>query len=269
MKKRAGKNIRRVEHKVENKIELKKPEEMCEKMNCKGYAGKLKKLFFKPSAFLNSIEKEKDYQPILAFFVVLSVVYFIISALIGLFFKEISVSYLSYLKDSLLGFVWIVVSSIVQPFIFGGIIHLGVLIFRGKEKYFDTFKIATYSLAIWTLYSFILLILASIIRILLPFNASMLEQIATIEDPELMMQIYSQFFAQPGALLSVIVSAIIIIAAMIHQLVFLIKGISKYQQLSKIKAAGAVILPMMIAFMIAMLVAIVITLIANSAGVVV
>ena len=267
MKKRAGKNIRRVEHKVENKIELKKPEEMCEKMNCKGYAGKLKKLFFKPSAFLNSIEKEKDYQPILAFFVVLSVVYFIISALIGLFFKDISISYLSYLKDTLLEFVLIVVSSIVQPFIFGGIIHLGVLIFKGKEKYFDTFKVATYSLVIWTLYYFILLILDSIIRIALPFNASMLTQIATIEDPELVMELYLQFFAQPGALLSLIVSVVIMIAAIIHQLVFLIKGISKYQQLPKIKAAGAVILPIIVAFIIAMLIAIVITLLANSAGV--
>ena len=118
MKQRAGKNIRRVEHKVENKIELKKPEEICEKMKCREYISKLKKLFLKPSAFLNSVEKEKEYQPILAFFVVLSVMYFIISALIGLFFKDISISYLIYLKDTLLGFVGIVVSSIVQPFIF-------------------------------------------------------------------------------------------------------------------------------------------------------
>ena len=269
MKKSAEKKTARAGHKTEYGIEAKKPEEICEKMKCREYISKLKKLFLKPSAFLNSVEKEKEYQPILAFFVVLSVMYFIISALIGLFFKEISVDYLSYLKNSLLGFVLIVVSSIVQPFIFGGIIHLGVLIFKGKEKYFDTFKVATYSLVIWTLYYFILLILDSIIRIALPFNASMLTQIATIEDPELVMELYLQFFAQPGALLSLIVSVVIMIAAIIHQLVFLIKGISKYQQLPKIKAAGAVILPIIVAFIIAMLIAIVITLLANSAGVVV
>jgi hypothetical protein len=267
MKKRAGKKPEKTEH----KIEIKKPEEMCDKVNCKGYIGKLKKLFFKPSAFLDSTEKEKEYQPILAFFVVLSVAYFIVSALIGVVFKDASINYLDYLKTSLLGFVWIVIYSVIysviQPFIFGGIIHIGVLIFRGKEKYFETFKVLTYALVIGILYSFILLILASIIKIVLPFNAAMLTQIATVEDPELMMSLYSQFFAQPGALLSIIVSVIIMIASMIHQLIFLIKGISKYQQLSRMKAAGAVILPVLVVLIIAILVAIVVALIMNSAAV--
>lgn len=204
----------------------------------------LKELFFHPTKFLNSIENQKNYEPILRGFIVLYLFYFIISSIQVLIFNGFDTV---FIIRSLLNTILL---SIACPFIISGVTHLGVILFKGKEKFFNTFKPVTYALMISLIYSFIIIILFTIIKLTMPFNTTMLTTIQPDSDPALVAQIYSDFFAQKGAIISIIVTIILFVIMTIHELFFMIKGIGKFQKLSKIKAGLAIIIPWVILLVI-------------------
>lgn len=200
----------------------------------------LKKLFFKPTEFLNSVEKERDYQPILTSYLLFYICYFILSVLLGLTISAFD------LKTTLLGFVGVVFYSILAPFFIAGIIHIFVLIFGGKEGFFNTFKPVTYSLVIMLIYSFIILILTTAIHFAMPYDLGAMQNIQSISDPNAQYLAYQEFIKQPGAITTIIVSAVFVLISIIHMFIFLIKGLNKFQRISRLKASAVIILGLIV-----------------------
>ncbi|MBI4440146.1 YIP1 family protein [Candidatus Woesearchaeota archaeon] len=188
-------------------------------------ADKLNNLFFHPAAFFKSVEKEKDYWPILMFFFVFSV----IATLIQLVAPS---PYLS--QDNvpsfliIFGFFFSIFWSFVYPFIASGIIHLGVLIFGGRNGFFNTFKPITYVQVIGIFYALLSTLILSILNTFWPIAV-------TPEDP---LSVFTTPVFSSRLALALLISFI----SMVHQLVAATLGISKFQGFSRARAFVAVVL---------------------------
>ena len=225
-----------------------------------GYFRKVRNIFFHPKQFLlgRDIEREEGYWKVLYPYVITSLIYlacyFIFLLISGLIvFGNNQFVGIENLSLSLFVFQMIfvvfygIIFSFATPFVSSAIIHLGVLIFRGKEGFFNTFKPITYSGIIPLIYSIILaIVLAPIFIILLPGIidgfASVLAQYPTGAIPE---GAISQDLASQLAVLivvSVIAGFIIGLLSFIHMLYAAVVGISHYQKLSKVKAFFSIII---------------------------
>lgn len=193
---------------------------------------KLKGLMFSPGKILS---QKEDWVDVLRFYFIVFFSYLIIGNLISLYYGNLNWA------GFVLSFITSVIFTFLIVFLVTAIAHLGVMILRGKKGFFETFKPVTYALTIVGVYMFISLIIALII----PFNAlsqESLEYAQQIQDPELVNQILVDFFMQPGAIVSLILG----ILSLIHFLVFSIAGISKHQNISKVKSTFAIILGLLI-----------------------
>lgn len=201
----------------------------------------LKKLFFKPNEFLNSVEKENEYWPILSFLVLFYLISFLLSIILGVVNKGEDISYLQYIYSGIMGFIGSAIFYLVLPFIVALVVHLGVLIFGGRQGFFNTFKPMTYSLMIGIIYSFISLVIIFILQFIIPIDPNLITSMQNsqnVQDPKIIIDLIKQYFSQPLVIIGIIISII----SMIHQFVFEVKGISKFQKISKIKAFLALIL---------------------------
>lgn len=184
------------------------------------YFSKLNRLFFHTRNFINSIENEKDVKPILYFYVKIA----LFSIIISLIFSMIALSsnftgqgLAVIIFSALLGFGF----AFATPFISAGIIHLGVLIFRGKQGFFNTFKPIAYGMVINSVYMIVLGVISGIIGIV---------------SPQPPVTNYSEIFANKTLLFSFLVTSLFSIVALIHVLYENILGIAKYQKMTKGKA---------------------------------
>ncbi|MFH1710947.1 MAG: YIP1 family protein [Nanoarchaeota archaeon] len=206
------------------------------------YLSNLKKLFFHPKQFFKSVEKDKDYSKIMFFYVKI----IIISSIIGIIASAIILG----IQNSLtfLGIVGLITNSIVSiglaflvPFVIAGIVHLGVLIFRGKQGYYNTYKPIAYSLAIVAVYSIISTIVSAILSIINPVNN------LSTTDPLLLLQ-------NPNVIAVMAVTFTILIISLIHSLIVQVIGISKFQKISRLKAFAAIILVTLVLVIIVVLI---------------
>ena len=110
--------------------------------------------------------------------------------------------------------------SFVTPFIFAGIIHLGVLIFGGKQGYFNTYKPSTYGAVLGMPYGIITSILSA--ALILRVGSSQITDAYT--SPEYI-----------GLM-------IVFIIQIIHVFYFEIAALAKYQKMTKMKAFLALII---------------------------
>lgn len=204
------------------------------------YLPKIKDLFFKPKKFLSLIEGEKRYQVLIKDFMLIYILYFIISVLTGLVFQTPTWANL------LMGFVTTVIAALVVPFVGAGIIHLGVLAFRGKKRFYETYKVGIYTFILMSVYSLILLIVQLIAWFILPYDMSILQQLQTIQDPAIASSLALAFLSQRGAKLAIAIYAIVNIIAIVHGFIFYITGLSKYHEIKRWKAALAIILPLLV-----------------------
>jgi hypothetical protein len=149
----------------------------------------IKKLIFKPNQFINSIEKESEYQPILTSYLFLYVIYFILSVILGLTVTAFD------LKSTLLGFTSVVIFSIIAPFFIAGIIHIFVLILKGKQGFFNTFKPVVYGLMIMLMYSFLVLILTTLVHFAMPYDLTVLQNMQNSTDSEAQLVAYQEFIS--------------------------------------------------------------------------
>ncbi len=200
---------------------------------------KLKPLFFKPSKFLTKLEKEKSYQVVLRDYVLFYMSYVLISLIISIALSQIT------LYQGLFEFIMQLIYTVIIIFALSALIHMGVLIFRQNKKFIETYKVAGYSLIIATVYSYLILIFSYMI----PFDTSLIQQMQTTANPDTVQQLFTQFLSQPGVILAIIIN----ITGIIHSLVFLIMGISKFHQLSKLKSFFAIILPIIAFFILLVL----------------
>src|SRR3989344_8467223 len=236
------------------KTEVKKSEEKSDVKNKESVSFKIpnfKQMFLEPSAFLNSIEKQDKYQPLIRDFVVLYIIWFIISLIITAVSSNILFNS-GLLSSVILGFVNGIVFSVIAPFILAGITHLVLKIFKAKGGFFNTYKPVVYALMIAIIYGFIMLIVGLIIQFTIPIDSSMLQIIKTVQDQNTVIQAYHAYIKQPGAIILLIINLI----AVIHVFVFSVIGIMKFQKIQKVKAIFAVILAWIIIFTLLVLLAV-------------
>ncbi|MBI2628483.1 YIP1 family protein [Candidatus Pacearchaeota archaeon] len=210
-----------------------------------------KQMFLKPSSFLNSIEKQDKYQPLIRDFVILYIFWFIISLIITAVASKVPFNS-ELLSNAVLGFVNGVVFSVIAPFILAGMTHAILKIFKAKEGFLNTYKPIVYALMIAIIYGFIMLIVGLIIQFTIPIDSSMFQAITTVQDQNTVIQAYKDYISQPGAIILLIINLI----AVIHIFVFSVMGIMKFQKMQRIKAGFAVILAWIIIFALLVLLAI-------------
>lgn len=216
----------------------------------KGYVKKFKTLFKHPTAFFNSVEKDKDYKKIMFFYVVittLSILVGLIPAMTQIFFKSetlqatLAVTIVSTLFGALLG----IILAFFTPFIAAAIIHLGVLVFRGKQGFFNTYKPITYSSSISQIYK----ILTSIIGIPLVFLLPVIDYNSIT--PEQLIQLLA---TSKIGLTMVMIVFLISFISFIHSITASVIGVSKFQKISKWKAFFSIMFIPILILLIALIV---------------
>jgi hypothetical protein len=197
------------------------------------FTASLKKLFFHPKKFFDSVEKDRNYSKIMFFYVKASV----IAAIVSLVCSLILLSFQNKLAGA--GVFSLITSAVIGvgmafliPFIASFIVHIGVWIFRGKQGYFNTYKVIAYSLAIALIYGIFSTIIVSIIGITNPVSIS---QESLAANPALIFQ-------EKGYIASIAVSLIIFLVSLIHSLAVQVIGISRFQKMSKLRAFFAIII---------------------------
>ena len=196
---------------------------------------KLTNLFFHPSKFFKSVEKEKDYWPILLYLLTVNSIVVLIAAIVlvisfytGSLAKDLpsQVILISPIIILIITFVFlafaVVFGSLAGPFISSGINHLGVMIFGGKNGFFNTFKPTTYAMGISSLYGIISFVIFSISGLISPLSS----------------------------IIGTILNIVIIIIGAIHAIYAQVIGISKFQNMSGGRAFLGIIIISLILFVL-------------------
>ena len=199
------------------------------------YLSKAKKLLFHPSQFYKSIEPDKAYSKAMFFYVNTIIISVVISIIASLIVSSITGTLTaSSFFSSIAGYIMNIGLAFLIPFVAAGITHLGVLMFRGKQGYQNSYKIVAYSFAIMGIYGMLSTIVLNIVALIAPITAT---------DPALMIQ-------DPNFIKSMIVFGIIALISIIHSLAFQVGGISKFQKMSKLRAFFAIIIIPLILFIL-------------------
>ena len=203
----------------------------------------LKKLFFHPAHFFSSVEKDKDYSKIMFFYVKMMIISSIISLIssITLLIVQNNLK-LAIFASLILGAAVSIGLAFLVPFVIAGIIHLGVLIFRGKQGYYNTYKPIAYSLVITVIYTVISTIVSLILNLIHPITNT-----ADLTNPALLLQ-------DKNVILMLAIYLTILVLSLIHSLIFQAIGVSKFQKISKLRAFFAIILTVIIVIIIAILI---------------
>ncbi|MBU3913494.1 MAG: YIP1 family protein [Nanoarchaeota archaeon] len=203
------------------------------------YLSELKKLFFHPKQFFSSVDKDKDYSKIMFFYVKIAIISAILSIIVSLIVLIIQnnltlLDSISLVINAAIG----IGMAFLIPFIIAALVHLGVLIFRGRQGYYNTYKPITYSLVIAAVYGVILTAISAILSMLTPISQ------VDMTDPTLLLQ-------NKNILISIAITLTILTLSFIHSLVVQVIGVSKFQKMSKIRAFFSIILiPIIIAILV-------------------
>ena len=216
------------------------------KLNLKKQFEKLKLLFFHPTQFLKIIINEKEYLPILLFFVIIYMINKIIGIIaflpitikiLDILPKDIEISrslftinlILSYISN----FIYTLAFAFAIPFISSAIAHLGVLIVKGKKGFINTFKPVTYAMVIGMIYSTLLILIIAVTLILKPINFN--DFTAAAQSLSLLWQLILPYLIILNPAL-----AIRNLITFMHVLYAEVVGIAFFQNISKWRAFLAV-----------------------------
>lgn len=236
---KAGEKIKEIK-KVKEVKELKESSEV----KIAGIWSKLKNLLFNGEKFLNSVENEKKFWSVFSTFIVVFLAYYIIGSVMDQIFNKLA--FLDFLYNLLVGFIISIITAIIYPLLVSFIFHLSVLLFRGKEKFFFTFKSATYALVLGYIYSFIMLFVTAGIQIFGAIDFSMFKDATESQSFDLFIQAFKELASTSQGLLFIIAVIVIFTISLIHQFIFLTKSLSKFQKLTKLKAALSTIVSILI-----------------------
>ena len=185
------------------------------------YLEKYKLLFKKPKEFFPTVQEEVDYWTVLKFYVIFGISGGIISLLftLPLISKFPGVSIVSNLIST-------ITAPFIVPFIVAFIIHISVLIFGGRQGYFNTFKPITYATAIGVIYSVVGAVISGIGYLVSPIgNITDITSLAQIQQP----------------MVIAILAGLVGLASMIHMLIASVMGVMFYQKMTKVRAILAVV----------------------------
>ncbi len=205
------------------------------------YCSRLKKLFYHPKMFFRDVEKEKGYSGIMFFYVVIAafalVFKFVLSVVVGIYTLQ-GAALFTGIVQFFLALVFGIGIAFAVPYIVSGVAHLGVLIFRGKQGYFNTYKPVVYSSSVSQIYAAIVAFAGIIFTLLFFKGAFDIQNIV--------------WNAQSIVYVSLIVSIEVI--SFIHVLCIQVIGISKYQKMSKLRAFfSSIIIPLILIIIISVI----------------
>jgi len=216
------------------------------------YVSEVKKIFFHPTEFFNSLkdENEKDYRTPLMFYFYISIAAIVISLIASIITEIISpqgISITTFILSLLSGIIFQLLMALVVPFIAAGIIHLGVLMFGGKQGFYNTFKPATYSEVITRVYGILMIIISLIFTIMLVSSGTHFPTLSEKPTTEEVNTYMGAALSNPLIVANLILSGIIMLISVIHSFIATVIGVAKFQKLKKGKACWAVaIIPLII-----------------------
>ncbi|MEM3075018.1 MAG: YIP1 family protein [Candidatus Pacearchaeota archaeon] len=203
------------------------------------FHNKIKNLFFRQNIFLNSIdeyslERENKSYPLIKYVIGFYFIFFIISLIISL---AINKNFSQITLSSLISIILIAIFTPIFIFLLISILnHFLVIIFRGKEGFFNTYKVVSFVFIMGVVYSFLLMVL----NFLIPFDYSGLQN--SLMTSSNLTDIIKNGFKFIFSDLKSGVNTLVSFAILIHITFFWIKGISKFHKLNYIKAIFIVIL---------------------------
>ncbi len=189
---------------------------------------KIKTLFFDSEEFFKLIKKETFKEA----YIFSAVTYAILYLLIAIISLPVTIMLNAYPKIVAiglfaLGIIFNIIYAFILPLFNAGVNHLGVMIVKGKEGFLNTFKPSSYSIILIGIYSAVNAVFGTIYAVL---NK---EKMVALINPETIT-----LATVPWGYY--ILMGILIIAMIIHTFIFEIKGISKFQKISKLKAFFAI-----------------------------
>ena len=203
---------------------------------------KLKRLFFHPKKFFDSVENEKTYSGIMFFYVKIYSIYIAISlilSIITLLLRSSGTDILLGMVQSIMSAVFSIGVAFISPFIISAIIYLGVLIFRGKQKFFNTYKPVTYAVSIAVIYSTIAVIVSWVLSMI---NSTYIANLETMTAEQLLQN--------SGYIFTLVLYGIIMLISIINVIYASTIGISKFQKISKLRAFLSTVLIPLILFIL-------------------
>ena len=209
------------------------------------YFQKTKHLFLNTSTFFNTVKvkNEKSYFQILKFFVIIYIIYQLISAVllvpaIRMMSQTPAMENLGLL--SILGIIFGIIFAFILPFISAILTHIGVLIVGGRQGLFNTFKPVTYALVISVVYNIFSSIASFFLNFIYPIDTNILQK--------------TMFSFHDFPIPHIVLGAVIGISSFIHTIYAEVIGISKFQKMSKLRAFfGVILIPLAIILFIAFL----------------
>ena len=193
------------------------------------YCARLKKLFYHPKLFFKDVEKEKGYSGIMFFYVFIAsfalVLKFILDIVTGAYTLQ-GADFIVGIIRFFFVLVFGIGFSFAAPFISSAVTHLGVLMFGGKQGYFNTYKPVSYSSAVSQIYAAAIAFIGILFVLLFFKGAFDLENIV--------WNLQNLVYITIVILLNLIL--------FIHVLSLQVIGVSKYQKISKLRAFFSVII---------------------------
>jgi len=199
-----------------------------------GYFLRLKNLFWHPKDFLNSVSDEKKYSKILFFYVKIAVIAIVLNFIFAVvrlclapevqtFSFLVSLVFTIFLAILSVGFAF------ATPFVASAVAHLGILVFRGRQGYFNTYKPISFSTAIGEIYQIIIVLFSVVVFFI--FGNLALESMGSFGSFWIISAIYFVLF----------------LISVFHVLYAEIIGVSKYQKISKLRAfLGIIFVPLIL-----------------------
>lgn len=201
-------------------------------------------LFTHPEAFFKAVAKEKDYWQIIAFVAGFAFLGNLIEFLLWwplATLKDFSIS-VSFLT-AIAGVVASPVLTLLTGFIAALVVHLGVLLFHGQERFFSTWKVVAYASIIPVAYNVFTALLQTLAEFLNPFPEQSLMWGANMT-----WGIYSMSMT---AFLTIVG-----IVALVHVIYAEVKGIILYHKLTNRHAVIATVILPLVAFLLILLLSI-------------
>jgi len=215
----------------------------------------IKLMYISPSKFLGRKSDSKWTKALLQL-ILFYIVYLVIESFLNLvvFFKDNGavqpIAILSWLFLTLQNIIGKGLVILVVLFSVSGVIHLLLKLSRAKTNYKENVKSVSYSLMIWVIYGFIILVASFIIQLTIPIDQSYLQGILATSDITNITQLYKVYFSQPGALILLILGIIQIV----HFFTFLIKSTSYFNKIKTGKSAIISIISILVVIAILMLI---------------
>lgn len=205
-------------------------------------------LFTHPEAFFKVVAKEKDYWQIIAFvagFAFLGnlmefLLWWPLATLNGV---SIPVSFLT----AFAGVFASPVLTLLTGFIAALVVHLGVLLFHGQERFFSTWKVVAYASIIPVAYNVFTALLQTLAEFLNPFP----EQSLMLGTGPTQMMTWGVYSISMTAFLTLVG-----IVALVHVLYAEVKGVVWYHKLTNRHAFIATVILPLVAFLLILLLSI-------------